>query len=247
MHQKQPVFTDSNPDLLPEALSEGALPDYLGHRARLRKRFLAGDQGAMPDYELLEMLLGIIQPRKDTKGLAKRLLKIFSSFGGVIGAENGQLKAIEGMGESTIAMLKVIHEALCRILKQNLMNKPLMNTGERVIDYCIASMGYLGREQHRVLFLNNKNYLISDEMKSEGTVDHAHTYPREIIARALELRAKAIIMVHNHPGGDPTPSKQDLVITLHMKDIASRMEINLHDHIIVARGSHYSMRTQGDI
>lgn len=221
--------------------------DYLGHRARLRQRFLSTDQSVMSDYELIEMLLGIVQPRKDTKPLAKRLLKLFGSFNGIVGAETGQLRAVHGVGDSSIAMLKVIHESVCRMLKENLMHMPLMNNGERVIDYCRASMGYLGREQSRVLFLNSKNYLIADEMKSEGTIDYSHTYPREIITRALELRAKSLIMVHNHPSGDPTPSKNDIDVTKHVQDIATKMEINLHDHIIVSRTGWYSMKLSGVI
>lgn len=127
------------------------------------------------------------------------------------------------------------------------MDRPLMNNGERVIEYCRASMGYLGREQSRVLFLNSKNYLIADEMKTEGTVDYSYTYPREIIARALELRAKSIIMVHNHPSGDPTPSRADIELTHHVRDIAAPLEIKLHDHIIVASSDCYSMKLNGDI
>ena len=217
-------------------------PDYFGHRERLRRRFLSIDTSAMYDYEILEMLLGIIQPRKDTKPVAKDLLRIFGSFNGIIGAEIGQLKAIKGVGDSSIAMLKVVHESVCRMLKETAMDRPLLNNGERVIDYCKASMAYLGHEQHRVLFLNTKNYLIADEMKAEGTIDYAHTYPREIITRALELRAKAMIMVHNHPSGDPTPSKDDVDVTKHVADIAARMEISLHDHIVVAKNGCCSMR-----
>ena len=147
----------------------------------------------------------------------------------------------------SVAMIKVIHEIVCRMLKEDVMRNPVMNTGDRVIDYCRAAMGYLGREQNRVLFLNSKNYLISDELKHEGTVDYVHTYPREIITRALELRAKSIIMVHNHPSGDYAPSRQDIEITKHVKDIANKMEINLHDHLIVTKTGYYSMRMEGVI
>ena len=226
-------------------VGQTCVPDQIGHRARLRKRFLASDQSTMPDYELLEMLLGIVQPRKDTKPIAKHLIRLFGSFGGIIGAEVGQLQAVPGIGEMCTAMLKVIHGIVCRILKEDAMRAPIMNSGDRVIDYCRASMAYLGREQNRVLFLNSKNYLIADELKYEGTVDYAYTYPREIITRALELRAKSIIMVHNHPSGDPKPSKQDIDITNQVHDITRRMEINLHDHIIISKTGHYSMRSEG--
>lgn len=223
------------------------IADYLGHRERLRNRFLAGDQSLMPDYELLEMLLGIIQPRRDTKPLAKQLFRLFGSFAAVIGAEVGQLQAVKGMGAMTIAMLKVMHEIVCRMLKEDVMRKPIMNNGDIVINYCRASMAYLGREQNRVLFLNSKNYLIWDELKYDGTIDYSHTYPREIITRALELRAKSIIMVHNHPSGDHTPSKQDIEITRHMLEICKKMEILLHDHIIVSKTGFFSMKMEGVI
>ena len=227
--------------------TETVSKDYEGHRERLRARFLANDQASMPDYELLEMLLGIIQIRKDTKPLAKQLLRIFGSVAGVIGAEPGQLQSVKGVGMSSIAMMKVMHEILCRILKEEAMRQPVMSSGERVLNYCRASMAYLGREQNRVLFLNSKNYLIADELKYEGTVDYTHTYPREIIARALELRAKSMIMVHNHPSGDYTPSKEDIDITKHVHEIAKKMEINLHDHVIVSKAGWFSMRGEGII
>lgn len=221
------------------------IPDYIGHRERLRTRFLSGDQALIPDYELLEMLLGIIQPRRDTKPLAKQLLRLFGSFAAVVGAEAGQLQAVKGMGAMSISMFKVIHEIVCRMLKEDIMRSPIMNNGDIVINYCRASMAYLGREQNRVLFLNSKNYLIADELKYDGTVDYSHTYPREIITRALELRAKSIIMVHNHPSGDHTPSKQDVEVTKHMLDLCRKMEILLHDHIIVSKTGFFSMKMQG--
>jgi len=238
---------ESEPEILAEQGENENKPHYLGHRQRLRERFLSGNQSSILDYELLEMLLGLVQPRKDTKPLAKRLLKLFGNFSGIIGAEVGQLRAIDGIGDSTISMFKVIHESVCRILKENLMSRPLLNNGERVVDYCRAGMAYLGREQHRILFLNSKNYLIADEMRVEGTVDYTYTYPREIITRALEVRAKAIIMVHNHPSGDHTPSKEDIVLTKQVQEIATKMEIYLHDHIIVSKKGAYSMKLAGDI
>ena len=224
-----------------------AEPHYFGHRKRLRDRFLKNEQSVMLDYELLEMLLGIVQPRKDIKPVAKKLLRLFGSFAGVIGAEIGQLQAVNGMGTSSIAMLKIIHESICRILKERAMNRPLISNGEQVIEYCKISMGYLGTEHNRVLFLNSKNYLIETEMRARGTIDHTHTYPREIVTRALELRAKAIIMVHNHPSGVVTPSCEDLQVTLAVRDAARLMDIELHDHLIVSRNDYYSMRMEEDI
>lgn len=221
-------------------------PHYWGHRKRLRLRFLSS-QSLMPDYELIEMLLALVQPRKDVKPLAKRLVSLFKSINGIIGAEISQLRSVDGMGDSSISMFKVIHECVCRSLKASIMQQPLMNNGEMVMEYCRASIGYLGKEETRLLFLNSKNYLIADEYKSEGTIDYSYAYPREIITRALELRAKSIIMVHNHPSGDPSPSKSDIEVTLKVRDIAESMEMKLHDHIIVASGGCYSMKANGDV
>ena len=226
---------------------EDIKPSYLGHRERLRSRFLSHDTSTLPDYELLELLLGMVQPRRDTKPLAKKLLKLFGSFNAIVGAELGHIRAIKGIGDSSVAMLKVIHESTCRMLKENLMETPLLSNGERVVDYCRARMAYLGHEQNRVLFLNSKNYLIADEMKNDGTIDYSYTYPREIITRALELRAKAIIMVHNHPSGDYMPSREDVEITKHVISIAKPMEIVLHDHIIVSKTGYFSMKLEGVI
>ena len=221
-------------------------PHYIGHKSRLRKRFLSHDPSALPDYELMEMLLSIIQPRKDTKPIAKDLLKIFGSFTGVVCAESSQLKAIQGMGESSISMFKVIHESICRILKQGIMDKPILSNMHRVIDYCKTSMAYRGTEQSRILFLNAKNYLISDEMKTSGTITHVTVHAREVVKRALDLYASGIIMVHNHPTGDPTPSDQDITLTKEICRIAEGLSITLHDHIIVAKNGYYSMHHNND-
>lgn len=219
----------------------------IGHRARLRKRFMTAGPSSIEDHELLEMLLGIAQPRKDTKILAKKLLSIFGDFNGVIGSNISQIKSIDGIGEISITILKLIHESVCRMLKKQIINKTLIDSWDKVMEYCRARLGYEAKESNIVLFLNTKNFLIDSEMRFEGTVDHAHTYPREIIAKALELGAKAIIMVHNHPGGDPTPSQQDLDITQNIKQIASLMNIRLHDHIIVSKNSCYSLKEHGQI
>lgn len=221
-------------------------PHYTGHKSRLRKRFLAHDPSALPDYELIEMLLSVIQPRKDMKPLAKELLRIFESFTAVICAESAQLKAVEGIGESSIAMFKVIHEAICRILKQGIMDRPVINNISRVVDYCKASMAYRGTEQSRILFLNAKNYLISDEMRTNGTVCQVTVHAREVVKRALDLYASGMIMVHNHPTGDPSPSQQDIDLTREVCRISDGLSLTLHDHIIVAKNGYYSMKHNGD-
>lgn len=232
--------------MLPPAHKVAIKPHYLGHKSRLRSRFLQHDPSALPDYELIEMLLSIIQPRKDTKPIAKELLRIFGSFAAVTCAESTQLKAIDGIGESSIAMFKVIHESICRILKQGIMEVPLINNMNRVIDYCKTSMAYRGTEQSRILFLNAKNYLISDEMRINGTVSEVTVYAREIIKRSLDLYASGIIMVHNHPAGDPKPSQHDIDLTKEVCRIAKGLCIELHDHIIVAKNGYYSMKYNQD-
>ncbi len=214
----------------------------IGHRKRLRERFLESDHSKFSDYELIEMLLQMAQPRKDVKPLAKNLLSSFKSFSAVVSAETEKLSKVEGMGPTSVTLLKVIHESLCRLLKDDLSTQAILNTGEKVMDYCKARMAYLDKEQFRVLFLNKKNMLIKDEVQQVGTIDHAPIYPREVIQRSLELGASAIILVHNHPSGNSTPSKADITTTYHLCDIAKMMNISVHDHIIISRSGCFSMR-----
>ncbi len=213
-----------------------------GHRKRLRERFFDSDQSKFSDYELIEMLLHISQPRKDVKPLAKDLISTFNSFSAVISSEQEKLSKIKGMGPVSIAMFKVIHESLCRLLKDDFSDQPILNTGEKVMDYCRARMAYLDKEQFRVLFLNKKNILIRDEVQQIGTIDHAPIYPREIMQRSLELGASAIILVHNHPSGNSTPSKADITATYHVRDVAKMMNIDVHDHLIISKKGCFSMR-----
>lgn len=216
---------------------------HAGHRARLRQRFLQAGPSSLQDYEVLEMLIGFARPLIDTKPIAKSLLASFNDLKGVIGADISQLRSVVGIGEMSIVLLKIVHETVCRFLRSHIStNKPILDNPEEVINYCRAKIGYLSKEVNLILFLNNKNGLISTELRFEGTVDHSHTYPREIIAKALEVGAKAIIMVHNHPSGDPTPSPEDIEVTKNMNDIADLMNISLHDHLIIGRHTAYSMR-----
>ena len=178
------------------------------------------------------MLFSVVQPRKDTKPIAKELIRIFRSFTAVICTASAQLKAVDGMGESTIAMFKVMHASICRIIKKEMMRQPLLNNMDRVIDYCKTSMAYRGTEQSRILFLSAKNYLITDEMKTDETINHVTIHAREIVKWALDLYATGIIMVHNHPTGDPCPSKHDIDITREVCKISEGFELKLH-------GSYY--------
>jgi DNA repair protein RadC len=220
----------------------GAKPHYHGHRERLRERFLEGGADALPDYELLEMVLFRSFKRGDTKGLSKALLVKFGSFAEVISAPPERLKEVEGIGEATIIELKVVQAAALRLMKGGIAKRPVLSSWSAIIDYCRASMGFEAREQFRILFLDKKNQLIADEVQGVGTVDHTPVYPREVVKRALELSASAIVLVHNHPSGDPTPSMADIDMTRKIGEAGEKLGIVLHDHIIVGKMGHTSFR-----
>lgn len=220
--------------------------DHAGHRARLRERFLKGGADALADYELLELLLFQAMPRHDTKPLAKRLLKKFNnSFATVIAAEPAALREVAGVGDAVVAALKTVESAALRLAREEVLDRPVLSSWNKLLAYCRASMARNANERFRVLFLNRQNVLIADEMQQKGTVDHTPVYPREVVKRALELGATAIIMVHNHPSGDPTPSKADIQMTKEVRDAASKLGIVLHDHLIMARGGHASFKELG--
>lgn len=221
--------------------SDNAL--QMGHRERLRDRFRKGGPDALPDYELLELVLFRAIPRRDTKDLAKRLIARFGSFAEVINAPENRLKEIAGVGDSVVTELKLIHAAAARLARTGLVQRPLLTSGPDVIAYLTLAQGYEHREQFRVLFLDKKNRLIADEIQGEGTVDHTPVYVREVVKRALELSASAIILVHNHPSGDPTPSRADIDMTKLVIDAARPLGVAVHDHIIVGRTGHVSMRS----
>jgi DNA repair protein RadC len=220
-------------------------PHYHGHRQRLRERFLATGADALSDYELLELVLFTAQPRRDMKPLAKALLKKFGAFADVIHAPEPLLREIDGIGESTITQLRLMAAAANRIAKGELQQKHALSSWEDVITYCRTSMAFAEKEQFRLLFLDKRNQLIADEVQQTGTVDHTPVYPREVIKRALELSATAIILVHNHPSGDPTPSQADIRMTKAIVDIAKPLGIAVHDHIIVGRNGHTSLKGSG--
>jgi DNA repair protein RadC len=220
-------------------------PHYLGHRERLRARFLEGGADALPDYELLELVLFAAIKRQDTKPLAKALIAKFGSFAEVIAAEPGRLRDIGGVGEAVIAQLKIVQAAALRLSKTQLLNRPALSSWNALLDYCSAAMARAPAEEFRVLFLDRKNALIADEVQSHGTVDHAPVYPREIVKRALELSASALILVHNHPSGDPTPSRADIDMTREIVEAARALRIAVHDHLVIGRGGHASFKALG--
>jgi DNA repair protein RadC len=217
-------------------------PHYHGHRERLRDRFHSAGPDALSDYELLEMALFPALPRRDTKPLAKSLLKAFGSFAEVIHAPVARLREIDGIGDASINQLKLIAAAASRVAKGEVKQRTALSSWNDVIDYCRSSMAFADKEQFRLLFLDKRNRLIADEVQQTGTVDHTPVYPREVIKRALELSATALILVHNHPSGDPTPSQADIQMTKAIIDIATPLGISVHDHIIVGKGGHASLK-----
>jgi DNA repair protein RadC len=220
---------------------EAAKPHFHGHRDRLRRRFLEGGAAALADYELLELILFAI-PRVDVKPLAKALIARFGSFAEAIAAEPQRLREVDGMTDGAVSAVKIVEAAAQRFAKGAVRKRLPMGSWSEVLDYCRTSMAFENREIFRILFLDKKNGLIADEIQGAGTVDHTPVYPREVIRRALELSATAIVLVHNHPSGDPTPSTQDVKMTLDIIAIARPLGLTVHDHIIVGRDGHASLK-----
>jgi DNA repair protein RadC len=217
-------------------------PHYHGHRERLRERFYSAGPDALSDYELLEMALFPALPRRDTKPLAKALLKKFGSFAEVVHAPEARLREVDGIKDASITQLKLLAAAASRIARGEVRSRAQLSSWNEVIDYCRTTMAFADKEQFRLLFLDKRNQLIADEVQQTGTVDHTPVYPREVIKRALELSATALILVHNHPSGDPTPSQADIQMTKAIVDIATPLGIAVHDHIIVGRNGHASLK-----
>lgn len=226
----------------PDRPAEHGPADHAGHRARLRRRFLTAGAEALADYEMLELLLFLAKPRGDVKPLAKRLIRRFGSYAEAISAPEDALRQVEGMGEASVAALKTAKAAAVRLLGEPLLNRPVMMSWRQVIDYCRATLAHEPVEELRVMFLDTRNRLIRDERQGRGTIDHTPLYVREVCRRALDLGSSAIIVVHNHPSGDPKPSKADIRMTLQLRDAAAPLNITLHDHIVVGRQGHYSFR-----
>jgi DNA repair protein RadC len=220
-------------------------PDYLGHRQRLRDRFLSGGGDALADYELLELLLCQAQPRRDMKPVAKALIRRFHGFAGVMAAAPAELQEIKGVGPAAAVIIKTVQAAALRMAREDVTDRQVIGSWKKLIDYCRSAMAAEKTEQFRLLFLDNKNALIADELQQRGTVNHTPVYPREVIRRALELGASAIIMVHNHPSGDPTPSADDIAMTRDVIAAAEKLGIALHDHIVIGRQGHASFRALG--
>jgi DNA repair protein RadC len=219
-----------------------ATPHYFGHRERLRGRFREAGAEALSDYELLELLLFRAQPRRDVKPLAKSLLEKFGSFAEVIAAPEARLAEVKGLGGSGITEFKIVQAAASRLLRGAVKKRPVLSSWSSVLDYCRGTQAFADREQFRVLFLDKRNQLIADEVQQVGTVDHTPVYPRELVKRGLELSATAVILVHNHPSGDPTPSRADIQMTQQIIAVASPLGISVHDHIIVGKEGHASLK-----
>ncbi len=228
-------------------LAKGArLPSYIrDHRRRLRARFMDGGAAAMPDYELLELVLFRAIPRQDVKPLARRLLDTFGDFNRVLSAPPSRLAAVQGAGDAVVHELKIVEAAAHRLMRARVIGRPVISGWEAVLDYCHTTMAHRETEQFRVLYLDRKNVLIADEEQARGTVDHVPVYPREVVKRALELNASALILVHNHPSGDPTPSEADVSMTRAVDEAARALGLTLHDHLIVGKEAELSFRSAG--
>ncbi len=240
-----PSESDRQKDLLSEAPAAEAAPHYHGHRARLRARFRETAGQGMPDYEILELLLALAIPRRDVKPLAKDLLARFGSFANLISAPLDQIEAQEGMGEVAAIALKTVREAALRLLAAEVVQRPVISSWNALLDYCRALLAREAREETRVLFLDRKNVLIADEGHGKGTVDQSPLYIREVVKRALDHAASAVILVHNHPSGDPAPSRADIDMTRDLAAALKAVGIGLHDHLVIGRQGHASFKSLG--
>ncbi|HBK07041.1 MAG TPA: hypothetical protein DDZ81_14540 [Acetobacteraceae bacterium] len=229
------------PGLVPEPMAPIGAE---GHRARMRQRLLKAGADALADYEMLEMILFIALPRRDTKPLAKELLARFRTFGGVISATAHELRSVDGVGEAGAAALKLVQAAALRMMRQDLIGQPVLSTWDKLTDYLTAAMGHERVEQFRVLFMDSRNRLLADEIQGVGTINHAPAYPREVVRRCLELHASAVILAHNHPSGEPAPSREDIALTAEIVRVAGGMGIAVHDHIVIGRGKWLSFRSE---
>lgn len=240
-----PLFQDGAEPA--HALEKGArLPSYIrDHRSRLRDRFMAGGAAALPDYELLELVLFRAIPRQDVKPLARRLMERFRDFNRVITAPPERLAEVKGAGPAVITELKIVEAAARRMARARVMQQPVISGWDALLDYCHTAMAHGETEQFRVLYLDRKNVLIADEEQARGTVDHVPVYPREVAKRALELNASALILVHNHPSGDPTPSDSDITMTRQILTALDALGLVLHDHLIIGKSEELSFRAEG--
>ncbi|MFN4099429.1 MAG: RadC family protein [Pararhodobacter sp.] len=236
-----PLFTAAVP-----AAAQAAPPSYLkDHRKRLRSRFLEGGAAAVPDYELLELILFGAIPRADVKPLARALIDRFDGLAGVITAPPAQLLKVEGVGETVLVALKLAEAVASRLARAKVLNRPVISSWDALLDYCHTVLSHRPVEHVRVLYLDRRNCLIADEELGQGTVDHVPLYPREVLRRGLDLQASALILVHNHPSGDPTPSPQDIALTERIRLGAEALSLVLHDHLIIGKSREFSFRAEG--
>ena len=242
-----PLFAPDPDEAITAAPVDAArLPSYIAdHRKRLRDRFREGGAGAVAEYELLELLLFRAIPRQDVKPLARDLIDTFGDICGVISAPAARLMQVKGVGDSVVLELKLIEAAAQRMARARVMHRPVLSSWNALLDYCHTTMAHRSTEQFRILFLDRKNVLIADEEQAKGTVDHVPVYPREVVKRALELDASALILVHNHPSGDPTPSQADIAMTRQILDACQTLGLTLHDHLVIGREREVSFRAQG--
>jgi len=248
---RRPSGLAETPDLLsPLTLAQGSseavgAPGADGHRARLRQRLLTAGPDSLADHEMLEMVLFLALPRRDTKPIARMLMARFGSYAGAIAAPVPDLRGIEGLGEAGAAALKLVQAAALRLARAEVLDRPVLTNWDALIRYLTAVLAREPVEQVRVLFLDSRNRLQADEAQGRGTVNHTPVYPREVVRRALELHAMGLILVHNHPSGDPTPSADDLAMTREVREAAAALRIVLHDHVIIGRGRWLSFRREG--
>lgn len=241
--QPLPYLLDEAPGTAPVT---GRQPSYIkDHRQRLRARFMAGGPAAMPDYELLELVLFRAIPRRDVKPLAHALMDRFGDFNRVVSASEARLRDLSGIGDAVITELKIVEAAAQRLARAKVLKQQVVSSWDALLDYCHTTMAHRETEQFRVLYLDRKNVLIADEEQAKGTVDHVPVYPREVAKRALELNASALIPVHNHPSGDPTPSRSDIDMTNQISTACDALGLTLHDHLIIGKSSELSFRAEG--
>lgn len=240
-----PLFDSDEVQIVPR-LPAGRLPSYVAdHRKRLRARFMQGGAQAMPDYEMLELVLFRAIPRQDVKPIARSLIDGFGDFNRVLSAPIARLREVHGVGDRVIEELKIVEAAAHRLARARVMDRPVISGWDAVLDYCHTTMAHRDTEQFRILYLDRKNVLIADEEQARGTVDHVPVYPREVVKRALEVNASALILVHNHPSGDPSPSQSDIAMTQQVQVAADALNIAVHDHLIIGKSRELSFRAEG--
>lgn len=240
------LFSDLDDVTHVPPLATGRIPSYMrDHRKRLRARFMQGGAQAVPDYELLELILFRAIPRQDVKPLARLLIDRFGDFNRVLSADQKDLQSVDGVGEAVAIELKIVEAAAHRLSRSRVMQRHVVSSWNALLDYCHTTMAHRSTEQFRILFLDTKNVLIADEEQAKGTIDHVPVYPREVVKRALELNAASLILVHNHPSGDPTPSAADIQMTRQITLAADALGVTVHDHLIIGKSCELSFRAEG--